>query len=856
MDLNLLTENGLDPNSPLLAQIQARITEQYTKQLNELTLEHKEIDERTKKITEEREVLGVNLYNTQQKLVKLQEQVDKGHDTLIMTTQIREEMERKRTEQLQIALLRRQEVDEKRKKLYKFQEELEKSQQTLKMLQNAHEKTKRDIAIKKRKTHKIEKEMEDVEKQKKHQDFRIDQMIDRIRKLKDQHQEYEELHKAQKEEYKIASETLAEATAEMEALEFEKKRLVQQWKSSIIGMQRRDEALKATEEGLRKQKEQVVEILNEIEGYKNSINEQKERHEQLTSILIKQENEQVYLEKQILDNNSSLESKQTQYMQLKNTLDKTDQEIAKEELSIQKIRKDIDVVDKKMANMSNEIRVLEENLLNLFSENTTIKKDCQNTLKDIEKKKNEVLEKEVEISQIENELARITIDKLQTQEQNKQLEQVLKELESELKQKDGLIEKYEIEIRRKNDEIEKKQNDLDKLNRLMEKILCTQQDENQGPLEATIKNITKAIEAKEKESEQLKKDWIRYQSELVKLMNRSEELSDEIKSIKSKQTILSQRKGRVDAGAIRERNQIKELTSEMQSMHKLLERLNKKISSNYLIQNSLADVNYDLENKILDRLKASEREAYSLESKIEETKNQKQAILNEMVDVERQILFWEKKIEIQKEIQEALDPTVGQEEITRMKKEIHLMEQRLADLKREQKRKIMEMEKAIEKRDLILTKGRVIQSKNTTNTKANIQREISFQQSELAKKKKKAAEAFQAIKHHQNAAEQCGRAIEEAKDRINAIKDEMTLLQEEIQTLSTQKTKIGYDRERLKKLVEKCQAILKGSFKKTPELNQELEGQKETTSKIVNIVTKLISEYPEYTQSFQVVLQE
>lgn len=219
-------------------------------------------------------------------------------------------------------------------------------------------------------------------------------------------------------------------------------------------------------------------------------------------------------------------------------------------------------------------------------------------------------------------------------------------------------------------------------------------------------------------------------------------------------------------------------------------------------------------------------------------------------------MFWEKKIEIQKEIQDALDPTVGQEEITRMKKEIHLMEQRLADLKREQKRKIMEMEKAIEKRDLILTKGRVIQSKNTTNTKANIQREISFHQSELAKKKKKAAEAFQAIKHHQNAAEQCGRAIEEAKDRIAAIKDEMTLLQEEIQTLSTQKTKIGYDRERLKKLIEKCQAILKGSFKKTPEVNQELNAQKETSSKIVNVVTKLISGYPEHTQSFQVVLQE
>ena len=40
-----------------------------------------------------------------------------------------------------------------------------------------------------------------------------------------------------------ASETLFEAAREMEAISFEKKHLVQQWKSSLVGMARRDEAL-------------------------------------------------------------------------------------------------------------------------------------------------------------------------------------------------------------------------------------------------------------------------------------------------------------------------------------------------------------------------------------------------------------------------------------------------------------------------------------------------------------------------------------------------------------------------------------------------------------------------------------
>ena len=36
----------------------------------------------------------------------------------------------------------------------------------------------------------------------------------------------------------------------MQAINFEKKQLLQQWKTSLIGMQRRDEALRATEDAL------------------------------------------------------------------------------------------------------------------------------------------------------------------------------------------------------------------------------------------------------------------------------------------------------------------------------------------------------------------------------------------------------------------------------------------------------------------------------------------------------------------------------------------------------------------------------------------------------------------------------
>lgn len=51
--------------------------------------------------------------------------------------------------------------------------------------------------------------------------------------------------------------------------------------------------------------------------------------------------------------------------------------------------------------------------------------------------------------------------------------------------------------------------------------------------------------------------------------------------------------------------------------------------------------------------------------------------MNQIVDVENQIMLWEKKIQLERETQEALDPDYGQPEIKGMKKEIHRMQLRL-----------------------------------------------------------------------------------------------------------------------------------------------------------------------------------
>lgn len=64
-------------------------------------------------------------------------------------------------------------------------------------------------------------------------------------------------------------------------------------------------------------------------------------------------------------------------------------------------------------------------------------------------------------------------------------------------------------------------------------------------------------------------------------------------------------------------------------------------------------------------------------------------------------MLWEKKIQLAKETQAALDPNIGASEITEMQAEIHRMKLRYQSMLKLQEKMICDMERAVEKREVI-----------------------------------------------------------------------------------------------------------------------------------------------------------
>merc|ERR1712151_1462739 len=189
-------------------------------------------------------------------------------------------------------------------------------------------------------------------------------------------------------------------------------------------------------------------------------------------------------------------------------------------------------------------------------------------------------------------------------------------------------------------------------------------------------------------------------------------------------------------------------------------KMNTNVAKNDVKSKELANSNSMLESEFVQKLKEIEAQCLDTEQSIEVVKEDKNQMTQDILEAERQVLLWERKITLEKEMQEALDPNIGQADAQAMRKEIHRMELRLDQLKRRQEQMIIEMERAISKRDSIASKYEPKAKKTKEGmTSQNLKRQI------------------QSLKNNLRL---CTQANSEAEQRIGQREAQLAQLQEAI----------------------------------------------------------------------------
>ncbi len=787
---------------PMIGRVQGLLKSQLQTKLDLLEVKMMDKVEERKRLKKERENIGVELYGDQQQLGKLQLELETSHNKYNNVTKKRVNAEEKRDLIARELLDHIAEAESAEAKVLKYAKEESALHGTLRSVEEYLEGMKNEIALARRATYKEEDNLNVQEKAKRSQDFYVDSLNEQVKQLQEQISLYEAQIISQTEESKTANKTLLEAKKEMEDIEREKRHLMRQWQSSLVGISRFDVGMQATRDAIHAQKEEVLALRSEIEGYKKSCLEVQKKHEVHMDVKTRLEQGVLYNEDVVKVTVTEKEKLAVKFQLLKKSLEQTDKEADVLKAVAVGLRERVKELESNTRVVDNKRRDLELSIAVKKNDQTTATKAARNLAIAASKLQTEVHKKEVDQAQLENEAARIKVDVLNTRAHGEELKKLKEKAEKELAEKDRLIEKYDLEIRQRNDEIDKKAYIVDRLNKKHFALTEGQEEEEcLGPLEATIHSLNKQTKATEAQNRELEKKWLSHQTELVTIVHETDEENSVVHDLVSREAILTQKRVRVDATIAECQAEVKKLNTAVKVLHKCMAKLNEMLAENNEKQEVLANDNYVLQTEFQEELKELEQDSLKMDDKIAATVTTKDKLLNDILESERRIKLWEKKIQLEKETQAALDPSVGESDVAEMTREIHRMKLREETLKREMEKAVKEMERAVMKHEAIAlrhakdnaparrVRGKKVKPTHSNNapTKSEMKRKIVHEQKAFKQNVKEANDLENAIRSLLDQGEQLGMQLEKHTNHFHQAEEMKLGLQTSIQNALHQK---------------------------------------------------------------------
>jgi len=842
----------LPADHPLMSRIQAALTKQLTDEHERRDLQLREKEEELKKVKKNREEIGVQLYGVQHQLAKMQLNFERTHDNFNIVEKFRIDSEK----QLEIFQKqyeqKKEEADEQQKKVLRAQEELNQLNRTLKQVEEYNEVMMGEIATTRRAAYNVEEGVVNLERQKKKQDLLIDSMNEEIKRLNDNKTLYQAQLISQKEETAAARNTLKEASLEIEKVVLSKNTLLSDWKNAIKDMRYKDNAFQSMKDLVKEKKKEISRIDVEIVGAKKEIKAEQNISERLHDRQAKYGMEKIFLEEKRTSINDELKRLEEQQKMLKKSLNSTEGELQKLEIEKGEVVHQMTTLEKSIMTLHSKTKKLRDDIVNFASQQKTIEKSSANLNKQTENMYGDINKKEVEIEDIANEISRVKIDVLNTKTQNELLDKKFKSLKDELDAKEKEVKRNEDLINKNLAEIQKKQLEVDKLNKQLGELSSSDKQASAVPLVAKKNNIEKEIGETEDQIENIKKEWISNQTKFVTNQHTLQENQSSNDQYKTKRIILEQKKMRLNQNFSAQEKQIRELEIALKNLDFDMNKLNDTFSNNLDKQKNLKNENFNLENEFVQKLKELENDSIKLENNIQNLKEEKADVLAEIVEAERQILLWERKIQLEKEMQDTLDPNIGQSEIVAMKQEIHRMELRYQQLKKKQEQMIKEMERAVFKRETIQLKYLPkVEKKNAQDktSQGKLSRQIANLKQTLKHTTESSIQLDSTVEQKIQELDQVNDEIERASGEIQGIEEESRRNQMDFVTMKIERQKNMSDIFKLQTEGKRYDEILGDRFRPSVEedrVDQALDEQLNQNKAIQDILVGVLNENQEF----------
>ena len=834
----------LPADHPLYTKMQAAIEEQLKEEEEDLRLLHKEKSEELKKIKRTREYIGINLYTCQQRYAKLEEEFNENYQEFIAEKERRERLTKEAEEDEKIYREKFLKVSEQEKISNQASEELNQLNSMLKYIENYNTQVESEIKVTSTTGHVVEKKIREAEREKNKQDFFIDYLSQQIKNLTEKKLLYEAQLKSQKEETKEARENLSEAQSEIENILERKRNLLKDWDKSLISMKTRDKALQVVRDNIQEQESEKLKYTSQISKYSDLIQNEIFVNNNLQHDIRKIALKQKVVDNQIQEINTKRIKIDEKRLFLQSSLAKTKQETHSLDIKNSNLNTEIKIIEENRIKLLTEAKALEEKNFAILSSKETYDKQTENLIKLNNKLEKERFDIEVEKDAKENEIARVEIDRLNVETQNTALKNRVELMEDEIKKFAGVYNLKEQKIQKIYKDLGKKQLSMDKLNKEYGELTKHKGGEDEGVFEIKIKALQAEIQKLNKSIQESEHEWIQKKTILVNTETLLNTIQEECHDKKSKEMILEHKKLRLKKNYEVHEKEINEIEISLKNLRYDMSKYNVMLGKNVDSKDKLEHKFFDVEIQFKEKLKQMENESVRLEIEIEVLREEKTDTLTQILEVERQIHLWERKIQLEEKMQEIIKPDKGIKEIDNMKSDLHKQDLRYKRLKQEQEKVIKSMEMAIQRRDFIKLRYPA-EKKNLISSKK-----------EILDLKEHLTHLDNKIKMNENNLVKANSELKEVNFDLDSIENDVKTMQDEITKYKNanivnkiKSNNLSYKAKFLQDSARNAEEYEKSKLvRRKDEVKREIENVKSETEMLMNILVNFNETNPEYKQ--------
>ncbi|GAA6228588.1 coiled-coil domain-containing protein 40 isoform X2 [Lates japonicus] len=840
----------LDPEHPLVRRQQAALNSQLSKQLERINLQLKEKLAMEKADASRVQENGVEMFRLQEQLARLHARLEDRH-------QIKAQAEAKhRQAQDQLEATKSQysstasQASKAKANVSQLQAEIDNLKLHLIFTQGVSENLHSNVKAVKNARRKAGAENDQAEEQKLKQDLYVERLTKDMERLTQQIAMYEVQASTQAEETQAAKEAHTEAEMEMQSLVMVRKQLLQQWNSSLMGMRRRDEAFNAMQEAVRAIEHQVILLDREIEGYKKSTTEEQEQNETLTMQLNWSQMDVATSKKLISQKQAQQEALQAHYSTCLRTLRETERTLARLTKETSTYQAEVNDQRRQLEKESAVRLELEDKIMTHMQQKLTHNKAAKYSQRLTSKITALKKEKISHLWQLENEVVAVRLESSEVSQHLDSLTLTQEALDEEITKYNKLITSNQAKISSFITIVGQKQATIANYNRKISQITASTGHEDLSPLQIKVEALMAQIEelaASIKSDQQL---WMRRQGTLVGLTQEIEANRKDMLKLQTEYTGMQQKKIRLESQIEAEHQERTELEKNAKILRGDLVKLNTLLSKNGQLSHALEQENALIETDFLHRLKEAERESIEMQMKHEKTQEEKERLLNSLVEAERQIMLWEKKTQLVKETRSAVDSEVGQGDIQIMKAEIHRMEVRLNQQMKQQERLLRESEATVARREtIVLRREAMIHSSQKQTTKGELNRFIHGLQRKIQDTHKHVTECEQVIRELQQSQMSLSDRLAQQKQQLMELCGTSYVLDPDFVNLQDTKDRNLAHLVALQSRTKKLQGVCEGSYKASStseSVGTTLQSQTERVHTTSTILHRVCEEFPQH----------